>query len=267
MIARAFGVVAIVSTVFSEPASAASPISEWKIEPSDARCVAVRRYGTIEKPITLAVKAPAVEDTLQLAIIKPGYRKSPVQLNASFKFDEEDSSATALSYPLSNDKHRVVNLVNFDSLQAAALRKARKLDISVKEGINDDFPLGQMATTWSALDKCVEKLRETWNVGVNYKERGMTPPVGDLRATLSADDYPVSAQRMDQQGTAAFLVLIDEQGKARDCTMLHTSGAAILDSRSCGLILERSKFSPALDPTGNPIKSSYAQRINWRLEG
>jgi len=32
-------------------------------------------------------------------------------------------------------------------------------------------------------------------------------------------------------------------------------------------VKERAKFKPAVGLDGKPSKSSYSQRINWRLEG
>jgi len=60
MLGGAASAVAAVLGMTSAPALAIRPISEWKIEPSDVRCVAVRKYGTADKPLTLALKAPPI---------------------------------------------------------------------------------------------------------------------------------------------------------------------------------------------------------------
>jgi len=68
-------------------------------------------------------------------------------------------------------------------------------------------------------------------------------------------------------GSVAFVLLIDEEGKVADCTVTETSGVASLDAQSCAIVKERAKFKPATGLDGKPSKSSYFQRISWRLEG
>lgn len=252
-------------TAPATPLGAAPPLGGWKLEPSDARCVAVRQYGTSDKPITLALKAPLTEKTIQMAILRTGYRKSYVQTTATLKFDQQSFDTSALSYPLAGKIKRVTHLINLDSAQTTAIRTAKRLGVTVREGINDEFPLGETPAIWSELDRCTERLQAAWNIGA--ASRIASNPVGELQGLISADDYPVTAQREDQQGTTRFLILIDEKGLPRDCTLLGTSGSAVLDSRSCGLIMQRARFKPALDQTGKPAKSSWIQAINWRLEG
>ena len=83
---------------------------------------------------------------------------------------------------------------------------------------------------------------------------------------FSSDDYPGIAVFNDQMGAVSLVLLIDEQGKVADCTVTQTSGVAALDAQSCAVIKERGKFSPAIGQDGKPAKSSWLQRINWRLE-
>jgi hypothetical protein len=242
-------------------------LGEWKLEPSDARCVAARQYGTPDKPITLALKAPPTEKTMQLVILRTGYRKGTVQTTATLQIDQESYEASALSYPLAAKDKRIAHLINLDPAQSTALRTARNLEVTVREGIDEAFPLGEMSAIVNELDKCTDRLADAWNIGAERTTGIATGPKGDLGGVISADDYPRTAHREDQQGTANFIILIDEKGMPRDCTLIGTSGSAVLDSRSCGLIMQRARFTPALDPSGKPVRSSWKQAITWRLIG
>lgn len=264
-------VIATVAALFvpSEQASGAAPISEWKLEPSDARCVAVRQYGSSDKPITLALKASLHGNAIQLAILRSGYRKSYAQTETKLEVDGQSFATTALSYPLGGDKRRVTHLINLDSDPSAALRTAKTLRVTVDEGINDDFPLGQTIGMWRGLQDCVARMRETWNIGVERASRivraaeTLTP----LPALFTEDDYPVKAILAEQSGTTRIALMIDESGKVRDCTLIEASGIAVLDSRSCGIIMQRAKFTPSAGPDGEPVKSFWIQTIRWRLAG
>ena len=57
----------------------------------------------------------------------------------------------------------------------------------------------------------------------------------------------------------------DERGAVADCSITETSGYATIDAQSCAIIQERAKFEPAIDTQGKPTRSSYSQRITWKL--
>lgn len=89
-------------------------------------------------------------------------------------------------------------------------------------------------------------------------------PVGTLQGLISADDYPVEALDRNEQGDVGILVRVDPTGAVTDCIVEH-SASAILDARTCDLIRQRAKFSPARDRDGRPVASEKRTRISWRL--
>jgi hypothetical protein len=249
----------------SNSAIAAVPISGWKIEPSDSRCVAVRQYGNPGRPTTLAFKASSIDDAIQLAVIRPGLRANFVQSPAKLEIDDQKIPTSALSYPTGGDARRVTHLINVDPGPTAALRSAKILKLAVTEGVHDSFALEPSADIWKEMQNCVSRLRDVWNIGEQYEGRIAKGATGDLQAVVSGADYPVVSARTNQQGTAAFIILIDEKGVPKDCTIFGSSGSAALDSRSCGVILERGRFSPAIGIDGKPVKSAFVKRMTWRL--
>lgn len=267
MLARglSFAVAALVLTQ-SRPTVAAVPIGGWTIEPSDSRCVAVRQYGSSEKPMTLALKASAIDDAVQLAIIRSGFRANYVQTGAKIEIDGHKIATSALSYPTAGNAKRVTHLINVDPGPTAALRTAKTLKVAVKEGVNDTFPLEPSVGIWKELQACVARVRDIWNVGEEHQQRIATLATGDLQSVFTGDDYPLVAVRNDQQGTAAFIILVDEKGVPKDCTIFGSTGSAALDSRSCGIILVRGKFSPAIGPDGKPAKNAFVKRVTWRMQ-
>jgi hypothetical protein len=266
MIARGFCLSVLGFLLPFAPAIAAEPTSQWKLEPSDARCVAVRQYGAPDKPITLAFKIPADGNAVQLAILRTGFRATYLQTVSSVEIDGRKFPTSALSYPTSDDRRHVTHLINLDSDPAEALRSAKTLKVDVYKGVKESFRLEPSIAVWRDLHDCVARLRETWNVGEERESRFATSGKGDLQSLFSPEDYPLAASKEMQQGTTEFLILIDEHGVPKDCTVMASSGAAILDSRSCGVILARARFSPAIGHDGVPMKSSFRKRVTWRFQ-
>ena len=136
------------------------------------------------------------------------------------------------------------------------------------EGLDERFALTQMGSLLRTLDSCVADLRKVWNVSESKSDSSSNSRSANSRAlagVFTSEDYPAVAMRNDQSGLVAFALLIDEQGRVADCTVIETSGAASLDAQSCGIIRNRAKFSPARGTDEKPIKSAYLGRIRWRI--
>jgi TonB family protein len=91
-------------------------------------------------------------------------------------------------------------------------------------------------------------------------------PQGNLTGIVSLEDYPASAIANEEQGTVAVRIAVDERGRAADCTVETSSGSAALDAKTCEIVKERARFTPATDAAGRPVAGEFRQRITWQLE-
>ncbi|QDP19915.1 energy transducer TonB [Sphingomonas xanthus] len=89
--------------------------------------------------------------------------------------------------------------------------------------------------------------------------------VGDLPRLFSADDYPNSAIRRDEEGTVAVVLTVGTSGRVTKCDVTRSSGSASLDSATCRILSSRAKFKPATDNRGKPVVDKVRQRIRWEL--
>jgi periplasmic protein TonB len=90
-------------------------------------------------------------------------------------------------------------------------------------------------------------------------------PFGAIEKRVTNDDYPASALAKKSEGVVKFSLVIGENGRVSDCSIVKSSGDAALDSATCFHIKRRAKFRPATDENGNPIAGKYAGKITWRL--
>ena len=81
----------------------------------------------------------------------------------------------------------------------------------------------------------------------------------------NSKDYPAVAVMEGQSGRVGFALLIGEDGRVADCTIVATSGVPSLDSQACALLQARAKFEPARDMDGKPAKDSAVGGIVWRI--
>ena len=117
------------------------------------------------------------------------------------------------------------------------------------------------------LRACRERLRQTWNLEEDSPSKIGTPPrpLVPIQGMITGMDFPRQALAKVWSGTTSFVLLIDETGKVRDCTLTETSGIAVIDSRTCAVIAYKARFDPAIGANGKPVKSAFAQRITWRV--
>jgi protein TonB len=110
-------------------------------------------------------------------------------------------------------------------------------------------------------------LRRVFNIGpsgtgaVGLRSRAKT----SLARLFSDADYPAAAVMKGQSGRVGFALLIGEDGRVADCTIVSTSGVPSLDSQACALLRIRARFEPARDNEGKPTKDSAVGGIVWRM--
>jgi hypothetical protein len=282
MFARVLTCAALLLTATSAAAAPKQPTGKWVVNFADAQCVATRNYGSEADPLYLVLKAPATGGTLQVGVVRKGRDIDPQQFDGEVVVDEVATIRTNLLVFGNKKLGQKALLVNLNAADVATLRPAKVIEIRTRDrgitklgtrlgtgGSNEGetFALTQMDAVIKTLDTCSADLRQVWKVweydkGPSGLKEG---PSGDLSGIFSGDDYPGIAVLKDQIGSVAFVLLIDEQGKVADCTVTETSGVASLDAQSCAIVKERAKFKPAVGLDGKPSKSSYFQRINWRL--
>lgn len=91
-------------------------------------------------------------------------------------------------------------------------------------------------------------------------------PRGDVRGLFSTDDYPSRALRNEEQGTVRARLTIDTRGRVSGCSIVQSSGSAMLDETTCRLLERRARFSAATDSSGNAVAGSYTTPpIRWEI--
>jgi TonB family protein len=256
----------------SVPALAEQPIRQptgrWVVSFADAQCLASRDFGTKEKPLILVLKAPAIGNVMQVAVVRNGNGGEPEQLDGKLAFDDREPAATSMLAFTNRKEHQRIFVINLPLEQFAIARMATSISIRGAEQLDERFALKQMGSIIKLMDECVADLRQVWNVwDPNGPPKLKRSAQGSLVGLFSSNDYPGVALRQNQEGSVEFALLINESGRVADCTVIETSGVASLDAQGCAIVRERARFKPAIGLDGKPAKGSYFQRVNWRIGG
>lgn len=86
---------------------------------------------------------------------------------------------------------------------------------------------------------------------------------GRVTATISDDDYPISALRSELQGATRVLLGFDGQGQAVSCQPIGSSGYALLDNATCQLASTRVRYMFAPGKGGYEGVRFVRTHVRW----
>ncbi|WOE75074.1 energy transducer TonB [Alterisphingorhabdus coralli] len=87
-------------------------------------------------------------------------------------------------------------------------------------------------------------------------------------STWVTSNYPSRALEEKMEGVVTYKLLVGIDGRAKECTILESSGHEILDRHACANLIANSRFSrPAIDDEGNFIEGDFVGRIRYKIGG
>ncbi len=93
---------------------------------------------------------------------------------------------------------------------------------------------------------------------------GDVPP-RQVKGRLKFSDLPQDLRDRGIGGSVSVRYEVGLDGQARDCSIIASSGSVELDQRTCELIQQRFRFTPARDRDGRPIRSTIEENHWWEI--
>lgn len=252
--------------------SVLQPTAKWRVDFAEQRCVAVHSYlGVGGAAVTLALKPSVTGATLQVTLAEAGGPIGAEQNDIAVRMDgaagETVVRTTLLRYA---DKQKRLRYASFSlpSDRFAALGAASTMSLN-GIGYRNAIALPQIGNVLALLEGCTEDLRRLWHIDKSGADdiAQEARSIESMNNVFRDDDYPEIAIAKLQVGRLEMLVLIDEKGRVQDCNVEKSSGVAVLDATGCTSMELRARYAPALDRNGNPVKSSAAVNLEFRMGG
>jgi len=258
--------VLLLSTTAESARTPRQPTGKWIVHFDDAQCVAERNYGSENKPLYLALKQPALGKVIQIDIVERGYSNDATQFDGTIQFDgAAPRKVSVLRFPVSKEKMRI-HMINIPLDVVSESRAATA--VSIKSAyLDENFALQQFGSLLDVMNECAADLGKFWNVRSSDTDDSAVrdDAKGNIRGLFSSDDYPWQSVRAGDTGAVKAALLVNEEGKVADCSVIETSGQAALDAQTCAVLKERARFKPAIGKDGKPAKDAFIQKIVWQL--
>ena len=106
--------------------------------------------------------------------------------------------------------------------------------------------------------------RATPSVAPRFDPLPAAPRNGPI-GWITNNDYPGSALRREEEGTARYSLTIGANGRVEDCRITGSTGSSQLDAATCRFIERRARFDPAKDADGKAVAGTYSGQVTWQI--
>lgn len=245
-----------------------APTSKWNVDYGETACLLGRLYGTGKDETLVAFRMMPLGSSLDLLIhTKRGSTFRVGQAHIAIDGGDTDDSRYE-SFPTTKSASYMTRMP-VDSALFAALPGDAVLRVQPDKTPGWAFAMPNARKAFEALAKCNDATLKRWGLDPAEREHIAVPPQSKHgeEAWIGPNDYPPSALQAGAQGTTVILWAIGTDGRASDCRTVVTSGDGDMDKAACHAILQRGRYTPALDAAGKPMISHRTRKVNWILPG
>ncbi len=231
----------------------------------NSMCIVGRKFGTGDQQITLGFRPGPMSDHVRVALwlSDPGKKYTFGAANLAL----DDGIPVLAPFGRGPISIKGMQLVQIDTKKSEIGELAAAKQLHVLAGkLTLNFKLGNIGGAMQALQKCERELLISWGMDPLVLDSIASPAFHpNLVMIFSTNDYPSSAIRGRQQGTAGVYFRIGTDGRVSDCRVAEPSGSAVLDAQTCAIIVRRARYQPAKTKTGERVASIGFQRIRWEM--
>ncbi|WP_296617843.1 TonB family protein [Sphingomonas sp.] len=175
--------------------------------------------------------------------------------------DGSSFSGQAIVMPIDGGGKRIMALASSEFMTKMETSTSVRID-----GTDTKIVSLELTGTAAALAELRRCMTELIKLDTGTGQPATVKPVAkNLASIVTADDYPVAAQRSEASGRTSVALTISAHGLVSDCSVMASSGNVDLDAATCRLMRLRARFTPASDAAGKATVARYETSINWQI--
>lgn len=266
------------------------PSSKWVANYADDSCRLVRTFGQGERLTRLEFRLFKPGEYVWVLLSGPSLGK-PIggRIKVSYRFapdSSDDRESFALGGTMDDKSAALIFpawLLTADARSKAPPSKDREANerwltdwSPEREAQIDAFEvslpgkrvvlkIGNMKPPMDVMRDCLDNLVASWGMDVKVQKSLARPPVPATPPSnwLGLGDYPVAMLQSGYGDHVDFRLMVDATGKPTACDVLTMDSRPEFIKATCGPLMRRARFEPALDAGGHPVASVYVNSVTF----
>lgn len=291
---RAANVAGVAALLLTSPIGAAAqdgpdrveqllPSSEWNIDFGEDYCRLARTFSDGEDQYLLFIEQAAPATGFGMTLAGPKIRQFR-QVITRLKLEEDEGfpqvsrmtgevvgfgPAAIFSRIEINDDRDAAPDGTLRTLPHIDLDEASKID-RIQYGHGGfalSFETGDMGPPLQALNVCAADFVRSWGLDVEQHKQftRMARLTNEQEIAREIQKYYTrSALNRGEQAIIRMLVIVETDGSVSQCKLFESTETDRLQSKACEE-MEGAEFEPALDASGQPMRSFYTTNIIYRI--
>lgn len=261
------------------------PSSPWRVDYGDSECRLLRAFGTGDAMVMLRIARGGTSGAFDSVIAGPSIPRLPQTVPVTLALEPQTTTQEIDGYSLAVPKSadRFIRWFDADASLLGQFGADQIVRISTGERYAVRLHLTQARAALAAMEVCYVDLLKGWGIdpaqviGVAVPpkpEGGGSLTVAALRAGtrspgpagwVTSADYPTEALRQEIGGTVVTALAVNVSGRIDTCRVVISSNSALLDERTCTVLTQRARYSPAQDRAGKPMPATTLLRVRWSI--
>jgi len=236
--------------------------AKWLVDYAEDRCLASHAYQVGDQEWIVAIEPRPTTVETSVMIVAPAQAGNFDQ--ARIFTAGAPISAAGMSLDGIDAGGRRLYAAALSPAEYARLLSTGSLRVET-QGRSVAFALDEVSAVQKQLDLCLQDLLSSWGLDLKQQANLTSFPVIER----GADSYirggearPVSA-KFGMSGNTTVLVQVGSDGRAKECTVIRSSGDANLDVKTCRIYVDRARYRAARDRAGKAVDAPYVASIRW----
>lgn len=274
------------SGLFTSPAHAQmklvtlEPTSDWTLQAEPDRCRITRDFGEGDNRTTLSLEKGLSGTGFNLVVVGSQVAK-PYSDWVRFQFgpDEKVNNRKFVAGKAPNGKPMAtIPSATFaprveeeyrtfaeDKLDKGRLGAIETLAIKLVAAAPFELKIGAMDLQMIALSRCMDERRAEFAVE-HAAYASHAQPTGNPGTWITSADYSLDLFRSAVGAPIEFSLSVDDQGTPNFCEIKPSTRPQRTDETPCAILLQRARFSPALNKAGEPVPDIWSSRIRFQVK-
>ena len=246
----------------AQPSSQPAIPATWLVHDASDRCVATHEYKVDGQDWVVGVEPRPTSEETSLLLLAPVGASDLRQANV--RVGGAPVASSRMSLDVNDPSGRHLYRVRLTTAELALLASNGSVQIE-DLGRTVNIPVANVGQVHRYLDSCVQTLLENWGLPADKQATVAAFPTIDRQPS----DYVSSLERNTvrirpgMNADATVVVQVQSNGAANDCVVIHSTGDAAVDARTCKIFVERARYRPARDRAGQPIRAPLLASLAW----